>query len=88
MSDTRTSDAGPDEPLLAEELHHPVEVLAQRDPQQPPEGRGPLAARQRRDGAVVEHPEPVWSTVGAGQQPEVAGVRVGVQEPDARGPAN
>ncbi len=66
--------AGPDEPLLAQRPQHVVVVPREQRRDEPAE-RARQAAGQLEAGAEVEHPEPAVV-----QQPEVARVRVGVQQ--------
>jgi hypothetical protein len=74
-------DAGPQEPLLAQFALHlaDVGVVVVHDPQQPAE-EPRQAARQPVHGAEVEHAQPAVV-----EQPEVARVRVRVQQSGPRG---
>ena len=69
----------PDKSLRAQPLEHAVGVSRESEPHERSDRRG-QAARQPVDRAVVEHRE-----LSVGHQPEVARVRVGMQQPRARG---
>ena len=56
------------------------------DPDQRAHRLGQAAVGQPGDGAEVEHAEPARAAVGVGEDPEVPGVRVGVQHAGAGGP--
>ena len=68
-------DAGPDEPLVPQPGEHALGVAVDGEPQQRADRRR-QPVRQPVDRAEVEHDEPAVV-----EQPEVAGVRVGVQQP-------
>ena len=74
-----------DEALAAQPLQQEVGVAVGGQPHQPAQRGRQRPVGEAGHGAVVEHAQPARAAVGVRQDPEVPGVRVGVQHAGARG---